>query len=38
MDGDVSYGQAEVDLGSSAKEVLNSAGIKVEVRSPDTPA
>jgi hypothetical protein len=38
MDGDVGYGQAEADLGSSAKEVLNSAGIKVEVRSPDTPA
>jgi hypothetical protein len=38
MDGDVGYGQAEVDLGSSAKEVLNSAGIKVKVRSPDTPA
>jgi hypothetical protein len=38
MDGDVGYGRAEADLGSSAKEVLNSAGIKVEVRSPDTPA
>jgi hypothetical protein len=38
MDGDVGYGQAEADLGSSAKEVLSSAGIKVEIRSPDTPA
>jgi hypothetical protein len=38
MDGDVGYGQAEAGLGSSAKEVLNSAGIKVKVRSPDTPA
>ena len=38
MDGDVDYGRAEADLGSSAKEVLNSAGIKVEVRSPDNPA
>jgi hypothetical protein len=38
MDGDVGYSQAEADLGSSAKEVLSSAGIKVEIRSPDTPA
>jgi hypothetical protein len=38
MDGDVSYGGAEADLGSSAKEVLRSAGIKVEIRSPNTPA
>ena len=38
MDGDVGYGRAEADLGSSAKEVLRSAGIKVEIRSPDTPA
>jgi hypothetical protein len=37
-DGDVSYGGAEADLGSSAKEVLRSAGIKVEIRSPNTPA
>ncbi|KAK1917089.1 hypothetical protein P3342_001671 [Pyrenophora teres f. teres] len=38
MDGDVGYGRAEANLGSSAKEMLASAGIKVEVRSPDTPA
>jgi hypothetical protein len=38
MDGDVGYGQAEANLGSSAEEILSSAGIKVEVRSPDTPA
>jgi hypothetical protein len=38
MDGDVGYGQAEANLDSSAKEELESAGIKVEVRSPDTPA
>jgi hypothetical protein len=38
MDGDVGYGRAEANLGSSAEEVLSSAGIKVEVRSPDTPA
>jgi hypothetical protein len=38
MDEDVSYCRAEADLGSSAKEVLKSAGIKLEVRSPDTPA
>jgi hypothetical protein len=38
MDGDVGYGRAEAKLGSSAKEELESAGIKVEVRSPDTPA
>jgi hypothetical protein len=38
MDGDVGYGRAEANLGSSAKEELESAGIKVEVRSPDTPA
>jgi hypothetical protein len=38
MDGDVGYGQAEADLGSSVKEVLNSAGHKVEVRFPNTPA
>ena len=38
MDGDVGYGRAEADLGSSAEEVLNSASIKVEVRSPNTPA
>jgi hypothetical protein len=38
MDGDVGYGQAEADLGSSAKKVLNSAGHKVKVRFPDTPA
>jgi hypothetical protein len=38
MDGDVGYGRAEANLGSSAQEVLTSAGIKVEMRSPDTPA
>ena len=38
MDGDVGYGRGEANLGSSTQEVLNSAGIKVEVRSPDTPA
>jgi hypothetical protein len=38
MDGDVGYSWAEANLGSSAKEVLSSAGIKVEIRSPDTPA
>jgi hypothetical protein len=38
MDGDVGYGRAEANLGSSAKEELGSAGIKVEMRSPDTPA
>lgn len=38
MDGDVGYGQAEASLGTSAQEVLSSAGIKVETRSPDTPA
>ena len=38
MDGDVGYGRAEANLGSSAKEELVSAGIKVEIRSPDTPA
>jgi hypothetical protein len=38
MDGDVGYGRAEAHLGSSAQEVLNSAGIKVEMRAPDTPA
>jgi hypothetical protein len=38
IDGDVGYGRAEASLGSSAEEVLNSAGIKVEIRSPDTPA
>jgi hypothetical protein len=32
MDGDVGYGQAEADLGFSAKEVLNSAGHQVEFR------
>jgi len=38
MDGDVGYGRAEASLGSSAQEILSSAGIKVETRSPDTPA
>jgi hypothetical protein len=38
MDGDVGYGRAEANLGSSAWEILSSAGIKVETRSPDTPA
>lgn len=38
MDGDVAYGRAEANLGSSAQEELASAGIKVEMRSPDTPA
>jgi hypothetical protein len=38
MDGDVGYGRAEANLGSSAQEVLTSAGIKVEMRLPDTPA
>jgi hypothetical protein len=35
MDGDVGYGRAEANLGSSAQEVLTSAGIKVKMRSPD---
>jgi hypothetical protein len=38
MDGDVGYGRAEANSGSSAQEVLTSAGIKVKMRSPDTPA
>jgi hypothetical protein len=38
MDGDVGYGRAEAHLSSSAQEELASAGIKVEMRSPDTPA
>ncbi|KAI1667253.1 hypothetical protein L13192_07962 [Pyrenophora tritici-repentis] len=38
IDRDVGYGRAEAHLGSSAKEELGSAGIKVEMRSPDTPA
>jgi hypothetical protein len=38
MDGDVGYSRAEANLGSSAQEELESAGIKVEIRSPDTPA
>ncbi|KAI2478971.1 Pol protein [Pyrenophora tritici-repentis] len=38
MDGDVGYGRAEANLGSSAQEELSSAGIKVEIRSPNTPA
>jgi hypothetical protein len=38
MDGDVGYNRAEANLSSSAKEKLGSAGIKVEMRSPDTPA
>jgi hypothetical protein len=38
MDGDVGYGRAEAHLGSSAEEELGSVGIKVEMRSPDTPA
>jgi hypothetical protein len=38
MDGDAGYSRAEANLGSSAREVLASAGIKVEMRSPDTPA
>jgi hypothetical protein len=38
MDGDIGYGRAEANLGSSAREVLALAGIKVEMRSPDTPA
>ncbi|KAI1663278.1 Pol protein [Pyrenophora tritici-repentis] len=38
MDGDVGYGRAEAHLGSSAQEELSSAGIKVEIRSPNTPA
>jgi hypothetical protein len=38
MDGDVSYSRAKANLGSSAKEELELAGIKVEIRSPDTPA
>jgi len=38
MDGDVGYGRAEANSGSSAREILSSAGIKVETRSPDTPA
>jgi hypothetical protein len=36
MDGDVGYGRAEANLSSSAQEELASAGIKVEMRSPDT--
>jgi hypothetical protein len=38
MDRDVGYRRAEANLGSSAREVLSLAGIKVETRSPDTPA
>jgi hypothetical protein len=38
MDGDVGYGRAEANLGASAQEELASAGIKVEMRSPDTSA
>jgi hypothetical protein len=38
MDGDVGYGRAEANLGSSAQEELASVGIKIEMRSPDTPA
>jgi hypothetical protein len=38
MDGDVGYGRAEANLSSSAREELASAGIKVEMRSHDTPA
>jgi hypothetical protein len=38
MDGDIGYGRSEANLHSSAQKVLTSAGIKVEVRSPDTPA
>jgi hypothetical protein len=38
MDRDVGYGRAEANLSSSAQEVLSAASIKVEIRSPDTPA
>jgi hypothetical protein len=38
MDGDVGYSRAEANLRSSAKEKLELASIKVEIRSPDTPA
>jgi hypothetical protein len=38
MDRDVRYRQAKANLGSSAQEVLTSASIKVEIRSPNTPA
>jgi hypothetical protein len=38
MDGDVGYGRAEANLCSSAQEELASAGMKVEMRSLDTPA
>ncbi|KAF2820917.1 hypothetical protein CC86DRAFT_303978 [Ophiobolus disseminans] len=37
MDRDVGYRQTDANLGSSTKEVLTSASIKVEVRSLDTP-
>jgi hypothetical protein len=37
MDEDVRYRRAKANLSSSAQEVLTSAGIKVEMRSPDTP-
>jgi hypothetical protein len=37
VDGYTGYGRTEANLGSSAREVLTSAGIKVEMRSPDTP-
>jgi hypothetical protein len=35
MDRDVGYRRAGASLGSSAQEVLTSAGIEVEMRSPD---
>jgi hypothetical protein len=38
MDGDVGYSRAKAHLSSSAQEELASTGIKVEIRSPDTPA
>jgi hypothetical protein len=38
MDRDVGYSRAKANLSSSAKEELELAGIKVEIRSPNTPA
>jgi hypothetical protein len=37
MDRDVRYRKAEANLSSSAQEVLSAAGIKVKIRSLDTP-
>jgi hypothetical protein len=38
MDRDVGYSRAKANLGSSTKEELELASIKVEIRSPNTPA